>query len=137
MSEHISIELNDLGSHPFNGELGLHAPPRRLSVCAAKGCVVQETIDRAGQGLAISGRNGDAGHCVEGNRGNARWQIRIDDGRSARHRLELHNAKGLAPRDRGEDEQIGGVKEWSDSMILNFSEERDPVLKACRLNLLL
>src|SRR5205807_9840040 len=114
----IPVELNDASSHPLDGELRPDAPPCRLSVRGAERRIVQQTIDCTGQGSAIGGWDGETGDPVKRNRRNTRWQVRVDDGRAARHRLQLHNAKGFAARHRWKYEEVGGMKKRCDLMIL-------------------
>ena len=68
--------------------------------------VVQQAMQRSAQRRLVARWDDKAADAVLVDPRHASRQIRADDRPSRRHRLDLHYAEGLGPRDRRQDEHV-------------------------------
>ena len=72
--QHFAIDLKRAPSHQLNAEFFTTAAGCSGAILGPQIRIVEQAIDRCGEGRRISGRNRDTGHPVERNIGNARFE---------------------------------------------------------------
>ena len=113
--------------HDLEGELGVGAAARGMAHLLPQAGMSAQCLGGAGKRFRVGGGDHEAGGLVLVDVGDAGGEAAADDRLAAGHGFHLHQAEGFVGGDGRQHEDVAGVEQRREPVIVNLAPEPDPV----------